>query len=447
MSNIKYTVLIVSFMLSARGDLVSYELLDEIDKETAQSVLNSFIPTAPEVLYNLEMYRLTYETIDQFGNEAIASGAIVIPTDQLETLPLLSFHHGTQVKRSSTYSLDNSSFDLLTAWLGGTGYISVFPDLLGLGVSEILHPYQINTPSATAVVDILIASKEFCLLHDIYYNDQLFLTGYSEGGYATAAAQKMIEEEYSDVFNISGSTLCAGAYDMSGTMFDLMVSYQEYGAPYYLPYVVLAYQDTYNLVDNLEEYLLPEYVDTLQTLFNGEYGSGEIDAIMPSVPIEIFHPEVVQEVIEDYDHPLRQRLRENDLYDWAPQSPTRIIHSYGDELVPYENSEIAYNHFIENGSPNVELSLVEFGSHQDAAPQILMGAFFWFELLKDTESFLEGDLNIDFDVNINDIVILINIITEESQPNYAQSILADFNNDSMIDILDAILIVNYILIN
>ena len=134
MSNIKYTVLIVSFMLSARGDLVSYELLDEIDKETAQSVLNSFIPTAPEVLYNLEMYRLTYETIDQFGNEAIASGAIVIPTDQLETLPLLSFHHGTQVKRSSTYSLDNSSFDLLTAWLGGTGYISVFPDLLGLGV-------------------------------------------------------------------------------------------------------------------------------------------------------------------------------------------------------------------------------------------------------------------------------------------------------------------------
>ena len=236
----KYIVIIVSFILSARGDLVSYEFLDEIDKETAQSVLNSFIPTAPEVLYDLEMYSLIYETIDQFGNETIASGAIVIPINQLETLPLLSFHHGTQVKRSSTYSLDNNTFDLLTAWLGGTGYISVFPDLLGLGMSDIFHPYQINMPSATAVVDILIASKEFCLLHNIYYNDQLFLTGYSEGGYVTAAAQKMIEEEYSNIFNITGSALCAGAYDMSGTMFDVMVSYQEYGAPYYLPYVVLA---------------------------------------------------------------------------------------------------------------------------------------------------------------------------------------------------------------
>ena len=185
----------IGFLLSARGDLISYELLDEIDKETAQILLNSFIPTAPDVLYDLQMYGLSYETIDQFGDIAIASGAVVVPIGQLETLPLLSFHHGTQVKRSSTYSLDNSNFDLLTAWLGGTGYISIFPDLLGLGVSEILHPYQINTPSATAVVDILIASKEFCLLHNIYYNDQLFLTGYSEGGYVTAAAQKMIEEE------------------------------------------------------------------------------------------------------------------------------------------------------------------------------------------------------------------------------------------------------------
>ena len=51
------------------------------------------------------------------------------------------------------------------------------------------------------------------------------------------------------------------------------------------------------------------------------------------------------------------------------------------------------------------------------------------------------------DININDIVILVNIIVEEFQPNETQSVLADFNNDSSIDILDAILIVNYILNN
>tara|TARA_B100002052_G_scaffold213663_1_gene195621 strand:+ start:30698 stop:32038 length:1341 start_codon:yes stop_codon:yes gene_type:complete len=440
-----YVLIVTFFLFGARGDLLTYNLIDEIDIETAQQVLNAFIPSAPMVEYDLEMYSITYETIDQFGNEAIASGAIVLPVGQIETLPLVSFHHGTQVRRLSTYSSDDASFDLLTSWLGGTGYVSVFPDYLGLGVSELFHPYQINIPSATSIIDILFATKELCLVKDIRLNDQLFLTGYSEGGYVTAAAQKMIEEEYSDEFNIAGSTLCAGAYDMSGTMFDLMVSYQEYGAPYYLPYVVLAYQDTYNLVDDLDEYFLPQYSDTLQVLFNGDYGSGDIDAIMPSIPIEIFIPEVVEEVVANENHPLRVRLRENDLYDWAPQSPTQLIHSYSDELIPYQNSEIAYEYFVNNGSPDVELLLVEFGGHQEAAPIILMGAFYWFQTLKETEAFLKGDVNIDFSINISDIVMIIEFIINDDIPNPSQHYTSDYNSDNIIDIIDVILILNSIL--
>lgn len=443
MKAILYIVMIV-FLFGARGDLISYELLDEIDQLTAQAVVDGFIPTGPDIEYDLELYSITYETIDQFGNEAIASGAIVLPVGQLESLPLLSFHHGTEVRRLGTYS-QSGSFDLLTCWLGGTGYVSVFPDYLGLGVSNVFHPYQINIPSATAIVDILIASKQLCLSKNIYLNDQLFLTGYSEGGYVTAAAQKMIEEDYSDQFQIAGSTLCAGAYDMSGTMFDLMVSYEEYGAPYYLPYVVLAYQDTYNLVDDIDEYFLPEYSDTLQVLFNGDYGSGDIDAVMPSIPIEIFIPEVVDEVVNDYNHPLRVKLRENDLYDWSPYSPTRLIHSYGDELVPYQNSEIAFQHFVENGANDVELLLVEFGGHQDAAPQILMGAFYWFETLRDTDPFIYGDVNVDFSIDILDLLMLIDFIILDNLPNPSQLIISDYNADNVLDILDVMLIVNLIL--
>ena len=443
MKAILYIVMIV-FLFGARGDLISYELLDEIDQLTAQAVVDGFIPTGPDIEYDLELYSITYETIDQFGNEAIASGAIVLPVGQLESLPLLSFHHGTEVRRLGTYS-QSGSFDLLTCWLGGTGYVSVFPDYLGLGVSNVFHPYQINIPSATAIVDILIASKQLCLSKNIYLNDQLFLTGYSEGGYVTAAAQKMIEEDYSDQFQIAGSTLCAGAYDMSGTMFDLMVSYEEYGAPYYLPYVVLAYQDTYNLVDDIDEYFLPEYSDTLQVLFNGDYGSGDIDAVMPSIPIEIFIPEVVDEVVNDYNHPLRVKLRENDLYDWSPYSPTRLIHSYGDELVPYQNSEIAFQHFVENGANDVELLLVEFGGHQDAAPQILMGAFYWFETLRDTNPFIYGDVNVDFSIDILDLLMLIDFIILDNLPNASQLIISDYNADNVLDILDVMLIVNLIL--
>ena len=48
MKAILYIVMIV-FLFGARGDLVSYELLDEIDQLTAQAVVDSFIPTGPDI--------------------------------------------------------------------------------------------------------------------------------------------------------------------------------------------------------------------------------------------------------------------------------------------------------------------------------------------------------------------------------------------------------------
>jgi len=443
--NIKSLIICLFFssLFCARGDLVSYSLIDEASKDYVQGVLDSFIPSAPTCNYDLQLYSVEYETINQFGDIEIASGAVVIPVDQLEVFPLLSFHHGTQIERSGVYSQDGN-LDLLTMWLG-TSYVSIIPDYLGLGVSEVFHPYQINTPSATASVDMIFAVKEFCELENIYISDQLFLTGYSEGGYVTAAAQKMIEEEYLDTLTLTASTLCAGAYDMSGTMFDLMIAEQDYGAPYYLPYIIFAYHDSYNILEDISDYFTEEYSDTLQTLFNGEYGSGAINDIMPSIPIHVMKPEVVNEVINDYNHPFRERLRENDLYDWAPQTPTKIIHSYEDELVPYQNAEVAYEHFISNGATDVELSLVNFGLHQDAAPNILIGVFYWFEQLRETEYFSLGDLNIDFSVDILDIVILTNIIIEDTSSTNTQIILGDFNYDETNDILDIILLVNSIL--
>ena len=56
-----------------------------------------------------------------------------------------------------------------------------------------------------------------------------------------------------------------------------------------------------------------------------------------------------------------------------------------------------------------------------------------------------GDLNFDNDVNVLDIVLLVNFILDESMPNDDQYFAADLNGDSMLDVLDVVLLVNYIL--
>ena len=55
---------------------------------------------------------------------------------------------------------------------------------------------------------------------------------------------------------------------------------------------------------------------------------------------------------------MKEALRENDLWDWTPQATMYIFHGIGDELVPYENSQLAYNQFIANGATDVHLELV-----------------------------------------------------------------------------------------
>ena len=247
----------VSLSFSARGDLLSTELLATrnvintqtyIETELAQIVTDMFsIETAQ---YGYWMYKITYETIDLNGDPHVASGTVSYPRVDWpeianQAFPIISYQHGTVVEKSSVTSEQGEW--ILSAILTGSGYVYVEPDYLGLGESEGMHPYQLKEPYGTAVVDLLRAVRYHAMFESNEYmvNDQLFLAGYSEGGYATMAVHQIIERDYVDEFDISVSFPMAGAYSMSGIMVDLMIAQQPYGEPFYFPYVLFAYLDAY----------------------------------------------------------------------------------------------------------------------------------------------------------------------------------------------------------
>ncbi len=422
------------------GSLIEYVFIDSMSAGEIYDNLADLLPFPPYG-FDVSIYKLIYQTTDTQGNMTIASGALAIPNTGSSHVPLLSFQHGTVLERDQVAS--EYGFDILSMWLGTSGYVTALPDYLGLGVSEIFHPYIIADPSANSVIDMLRASREFCELLGVNLNDQVFLTGYSEGGYTTMAAHKLIEEEYIDEFNITASAPCAGPYDLSGVMVDLMLSGNEYDQPYYLPYTVLAYQDSYNIVENLHDYFLEFYADTLPILFDGYHSSNEVNSIMPSVPIEIFHPEVIEEFTNNMDHPLRVRLVENDLIYWAPQAPTILYHSDQDELVPVENSENAYFQFIFNGAPNVEFVHSPLGSHSDAAILIIFQVINWFNTLAQVGTL--GDLNEDSIFDIQDIILLVNLVLDIMNTTYFYSWAGDLNSDGNLNIYDVILLITVIL--
>ncbi|MCK7491427.1 MAG: hypothetical protein MZW92_06745 [Comamonadaceae bacterium] len=62
------------------------------------------------------------------------------------------------------------------------------------------------------------ALRSWCSTHAINLDGRIFPAGYSEGGYATMAAQREIETLHAGEFAITASAPAAGPYDLSGTM-------------------------------------------------------------------------------------------------------------------------------------------------------------------------------------------------------------------------------------
>jgi len=451
--NIKYIIFLFSMIFPYQGELVSFEYLEEISLEEAQESLDSqFGNSAPEVLYDIAMYKILYNTIDPNGNEVIASGVIGYPKNSVQAFPMISWQHGTEVKRDNVSS--NDGFDILSLWLTARGYIYLEPDYLGLGESEILHPYCLKEPSAWTTIDLIRAVQTFFDNNEGYYyypiksNGDLILFGYSEGGYVTMASHMMIEQQNLDEFNLLASFPMAGPYDLSGIMVDLMLTYESYGEPYYLPYVLVPYI-TYYEMGLLNEYFLPEYAEMFEYLFNGNYSGSYINSLMPDIPIEVLRPELISDFSNNLNHPLRLNLSENNLWDWTPQADMHMYHGMGDELIPYENSQIAYDTFIDNGSDNVNLYLVpeELGGHSAVAEYCLISAY---QICEENYKFIrsKGDLNDDLIFNIQDVLFIIGyVLNDQISSEDLEFWLSDLDSNNLVNIQDILILTNQVLGN
>ena len=282
----------------------------------------------------------------------------------------------------TTYAERSGEVRIIPLILASTGYVAVLPDYLGLGASPGLHPYSHAHSLATAVVDMIRAARAFSVADDIALNGQVFLLGYSEGGYATMAAHRAIESDYADEITVTASAPMAGPYDLSGTMASVFLSDAENEHSYYLAYFLLAYNRVYHLADSLASIFTSEIAQALPILFDGVHTSQEINAQLPLVPSDMLNPTFAEALRRDPEHPLWRALAENDLYKWRPLAPMRLYHCSGDEQVPVENSQKAYESMIAAGARAVDWVDLEVGGHVACAGPSIYQAKLWFDSLE-----------------------------------------------------------------
>ena len=340
---------------SAPGALLSGSMVNTITpaqitqafKDPESHIQSGIVPR-----YSVSSYRLNYVTTDKNGAKVTASGLVSVPVKAAGARsPVLSYQHASTFRNNQAPSIKVEAVEPPLV-LASLGYIVVSPDYVGFGASYgVEHPYLTSSPSSRAVIDMLSAAQTWRRQAGVADNGQLFLAGYSEGGYATMAAHRAIHQQGGELkTQLQAAVPGAGPYDVQETLDEQLDRVRKLFPPLALLIDPDHLSDASESVRNevrrlLLRQMVPEDGDVrYQTLFMDRFLADDKAGIAAEHSVHL---------------------------GWAPSVPVYLFHGRGDLTVPYSAAESARDTLRAAGAPDVTLTdctTPEFG-HLDCVPE------------------------------------------------------------------------------
>jgi fermentation-respiration switch protein FrsA (DUF1100 family) len=328
--------------------MTTLKTADLITTDTADAIFgrHRVEGTRGWIRHDVEVYRVTYATRDADGAEVVASGAILIPK-AAGKVPLMGYCRGTiipvydEYTAPSYYDLRNNQsiyqnyeMSFLGATFASAGYLVAAPDGIGYGATKgRVHPY-VHAPSlARTSLDLLTAAREFAAQERLEIDPRLFITGWSEGGFAGIALHKLIEETRGKELPVAASSLLAGCYALSA-MIDLFCHYDEDFPEHQIYYWMLRSMGRVcGLKRPFDQTVVPPFAAAL---------AKDVLADAPRNPRVGLDPDFRNAYLNDPADEMRRALRDNDRYDWKPLAPVFLHHGTHDDIVPFFCAQMAY---------------------------------------------------------------------------------------------------------
>lgn len=340
---------------SAPGALLSGSMVNTITpaqithafKDPESHIQGGIVPR-----YSVSSYRLNYVTTDKNGAKVTASGLVSVPVKAAGARsPVLSYQHASTFRNNQAPSIKVEAVEPPLV-LASLGYIVVAPDYVGFGASYgVEHPYLTSSPSSRAVIDMLSAAQTWRRQAGVADNGQLFLAGYSEGGYATMAAHRAIHQQGGELkTQLQAAVPGAGPYDVQETLDEQLDRVRKLFPPLALLIDPDHLSDASESVRNevrrlLLRQMVPEDGDVrYQTLFMDRFLADDKAGIAAEHSVHL---------------------------GWAPSVPVYLFHGRGDLTVPYSAAESARDTLRAAGAPDVTLTdctTPDFG-HLDCVPE------------------------------------------------------------------------------
>jgi predicted esterase len=408
------------------NNLVSATVIDDINASVMLNIVKAKIDANATNAFGYKAVKITYKTKGQNNEDITASGLLVIPSateaynayriSQGETpfsISAICDNHGTiftnaEAPTNTEVANGIPDYSLAVSTTGYAGFALIAPDYIGYGDSNnIVHPYMLKKASARASLDMIRASIRYMTDNNILFNGQLYISGYSQGGYTAMALAQDIEENHSDEFKLMGVAPMAGPYDLKG-LGDIEVNathLMQY--PAFLEYIVSSYSQ-YNTNITLDDILNSDInKTTFNPLFMGDYNGTVIQVSTFGLSAQggykeynaskLFSASFINDYQNNQNNAVKVAFEENSVYNWKPKSKIYLIQCEQDEIIPLSMTETAYNKFIENGATDINKTIIPtvmLSQQQDAthpfihancATEAYGAAINWFNQIRSGE--------------------------------------------------------------
>ena len=364
------------------------EEIADVNSSTSLNYVKAFkIDLNATSAFAYKVIKIKYKTKDEQDKDVIASGVLVYPnvtkkwldgykikTGKDFLISLIVENHGTIFKNSKAPSVEiktpASSAHIATILMTAkAGFAIAMPDYLGYGDSNDKdHPYVLKKSSARVSIDMLKASTRYMIDNNILFNGQVYISGYSEGGYIAMAMAEELEKNYSSDFKLKGVAPMAGPYDLEALGAREANATRTMEHPAFLAYITQSYSKAYSDL-NLSEIIVYPDVDKFNHFFDGNLSGVAINVSMglgngtttfgfkAHKADELWKPTFINSFSNDLNNPFKVRLEENNVYDWTPKTKINMIHCADDEIIPFSMPQTAYNKFLENGASTDNITL------------------------------------------------------------------------------------------
>ena len=359
------------------------------------------------------IYHLDYTTLGGAGEATVSSGALMVPvgTDPRchGARPILLYAHGTSTDRNFDISdllvQKNAEGTVLAALFVSQGYIVVAPNYAGYDTSTLdYHPFLNATQQSGEMMDALAAARialpptQTTLPSD---NGQLFITGYSEGGFVAMATHRAMQAAG---MTVTASAPMSGPYAVAAFEDAVFGGEVNGGAPISATLQITGYQRAYgNIYSNTTDIFAPQYAAGIETLLPSTasrsqiYAAGELpqDALFDPTPpapqfadltpatspsnlaqvfaigfgsgnliINTYRLQYIQDALAHPDGgwphlttgvpstsaalALRQAAARNDLRNWVPTAPVLLCGGDSDPQVFWINTQLMQSYWSTN---------------------------------------------------------------------------------------------------